>query len=132
MRTVKFYKGVFVVATIYDLVLGFVFFFFYQNIFNLFGIPLPDNPSYAHLSAAFVFVQGLSYWFVYLNLKRNIDIVKVGLVYKIVYTAVAFFHWGRGTLPHPMFALFGFTDLIFIALFALYLKDYKLVIAKGE
>lgn len=128
MKNKKFYEGLFIVAAVYDLLLGFVFFLFYKSIFGAFNIPLPDNPSYAQLSAAFVFVQGLSYYFVYRNLERNIDIVKVGLVYKIVYAGVAFYYWIIGGLPHPMFALFGFLDLIFAILFVLYLRDYNTVI----
>jgi hypothetical protein len=130
LRSKKFYKNGFVVAAVYDLILGFIFFFFVQVIFNVLNLPSP-TPSLAHLSAAFVFVQGLGYYFVYLNLERNIDIVRVGLVYKIVYSAVAFYHWGAGSLPHPMFLLFGVSDLIFVVFFALYLIDYKTVILKG-
>lgn len=132
MRNKRFHKGVFLVVAVYDLSLGFVFFLFYKSIFDVFNIPLPDSPSYLQLSAAFVFVQGLSYYFVYRHLERNIDIVRVGLVYKIVYTGLSFYYWAIGGLPHPMFALFGFLDLIFVVLFVLYLRDYKRVIMEAE
>lgn len=131
MRNKKFYKGVFLVAALYDLILGFVFFVFYQKIYAMYGITLNDSPAYLQLSAAFVFVQGLLYYFVYTNLKRNIDIVKVGVAYKIVYAAVAFFYWASGGLPHQMFAIFGFFDVIFTVLFVLYLLDYKKVFQEG-
>jgi hypothetical protein len=127
MRNKKFYKALFIVAAAYDLFLGLVFFLFYKNIYDIFNIQLPD-PAYAHLLAAFVFVQGISYYFVYLNLKQNIDIVKVGVVYKTIYATVAFYYWAIGGLPHPMFALFGFLDLIFVVLFMLYLTDYNIVV----
>ncbi|MCG3210713.1 MAG: hypothetical protein FOGNACKC_04344 [Anaerolineae bacterium] len=132
MRTKQFYKNGFIVAAVYDLLLGVVFFFFYQNIFNALSVPLPNNGSYAQLSAAFVFVQGISYYFVFQNLQRNIDIVKVGLIYKIVYSGVAFYYWAIGGLPHPMFALFGFLDLIFVVFFVLYLADYITVIQEAR
>jgi len=131
MRNRKFYRGVFLVAAGYDFFLGFVFFLFYKVIYSVFSIELPNSPAYLQLSAAFVFVQGLLYYFVYLNLKRNVDIVKVGLAYKIVYTGVAFYYWAIGGLPHQMFALFGCLDLIFIGLFVLYLIDYKMVIMES-
>ncbi|HUI89232.1 MAG TPA: hypothetical protein VLX61_10985 [Anaerolineales bacterium] len=131
MRTKKFYHGVFLIAALYDLVLGFVFFVFLKNIFTLLGVPLPDNLSYALLSAAFVFVQGVSYYFVYRNLQRNVDIVRVGIVYKIAYVGVSFYFWAIGQSPHLVFTIFGFLDLIFIALFALYLRDYDTIINKA-
>jgi len=123
MKHRRFFRGMFMVATWYDLLLGFAFFLFYAQIYSLFKIEPPDNPSYVHLAAAFVFVQGIAYYFVYLNLERNIDIVKIGVIYKAVYTGVAFYHWAAGTLPHPMFALFGFLDLVFLLLFLLYLRE---------
>lgn len=128
MKNIKFYKGMFMVAAVYDLFLGFLFFLFYKSIYSLFSIELPNNPAYLQLSAGFVFVQGIFYLFVYRNLKRNIDIVKVGIAYKIVYSGLTFYYWALGELPHQIFALFGFLDLIFIGLFALYLKNYKTVI----
>ena len=131
MRNQKFYKGVFLVAALYDLLLGLVFFVFYQRIYSLYGLTLNDSPAYLQLSAAFVFVQGLLYYFVYANLQRNIDIVKVGVAYKIVYAVVAFYYWAAGGLPHQMFAIFGFCDVIFIVLFILYLMDYKKVILES-
>lgn len=131
MRTKKFYKAAFLVAALYDFILGFVFFVFYRNVYEMFNITLNDTPAYLQLSAAFVFAQGLLYYFVYHNLQRNIDIVKVGVAYKICYTGVAFFYWAAGSLPHSMFGVFGFCDVIFIILFVMYLADYKKVIANG-
>jgi len=104
------------------MILGLAFFLVYRGIYSLFSIQPPDNPSYVHLAAAFVFVQGIAYYFIYRNLERNIDIVKIGVIYKAVYTGVAFYHWAAGTLPHPMFALFGLLDLVFLLLFILYLR----------
>lgn len=122
MRNEKFYKGVFFVAWWYDLILGAAFFLFYKPIYSLFGIELPDNPAYLHMAAAFVFVQGIGYYFVYRNLERNIDLIKLGVVYKIIYTGVAFYYWGVSQLPHLIFALFGFLDLVFVVLFVLCLR----------
>ena len=125
MRNERFYRVVFLVAALWDLILGFVFFVFLRTIFSTLGTQVPENTSYAHLSAAFVFVQGLGYYYVYRNLRRNADIVRVGLVYKIVYTGVAFYYWAIGESPHLVFTAFGFVDLIFIALFLLYLSDFQ-------
>jgi len=125
MKNEKFYKGVFTVAALYDLILGFAFFFFYRGVYGALGIALPEFASYVQLSAAFVFVQGLSYYFVARNLERNVDLVKVGLVYKIAYAGVALFYWFQGGLPHALFALFGLLDIGFVVLFVLYLRDFR-------
>ena len=125
MKNEKFYKGVFLVAAFYDFILGIIFFLFYKKIYQMFGIDLPETPAYLQLSAAFVFAQGLLYYYVYLNLHRNIDIVKVGVAYKIIYAGIAFYYWIKGGLPHSVFGWFGICDVIFIALFVLYLFNYR-------
>lgn len=130
MRSKSFHKGVFAVAAGYDLILGLLFFLFHTTIYSFFSIQLPENAAYLQMSAAFVFVQGVGYFFVYRNLERNIDLVKVGIVYKLIYIGVTFYYWAIGMLPHPMFSLFGFCDLVFVVLFTLYLKDYASVITQ--
>ena len=46
------------------------------------------------------------------NWKRTLSLVLVGAIYKAVYSGVAFYHWGMGTLPNPIFALFSNPDVI--------------------
>jgi len=130
VRTKGFYQTMFLIAALYDVFLGFVFFLFFKSIFAALNIRLPENTSYLQLSAAFVFVQGLGYYFVYRNLQRNVDMVWVGLVYKVVYISVDFYYWALGGLPHPVFSLFAFLDLIFAVLFVFYLRDYNSLFMK--
>lgn len=129
MRNYNFYKGVFLIAAAYDLLLGFAFFFTYRNVYETLNIALPETEAYLQLNAAFVFAQGILYWFVYKNLKRNIDIVKVAIAYKLAYTWVALYNWAIGELPHQIFAIFGLIDIVFILFFILFLLDYKKIMS---
>jgi hypothetical protein len=115
------YRTFFLVAAWYDLVLGAMFFFLYRTVFYVFAIPVPSDPSYLHLAAAFVFVQGLGYWYVSRNLMRNVDLVKVGLIYKLAYVGVAAYYFFRGELPHVMFGWFAIFDALFAVGFARFL-----------
>lgn len=124
MGTLKFYKTVFLIAAAYDLILGVSFYLLYQNVYAMFNIPLPETEAYLQLNAAFVFAQGILYWFVYRNIKRNVDIVKVAVVYKLAYAWVALYNWAIGELPHSIFAVFGLIDIVFIVFFILYLSNY--------
>ena len=118
---VRFFKAFFLVAALYDGVLGAVFFFFYAPIFDALDIAVPINTSYIHLSAAFVFVQGVGYWFVYRNMLRNVDIVKLGVVYKAAYTGVAVYYLVIGQLPDAIFAWFAVFDMMFLVPFVVFL-----------
>jgi hypothetical protein len=120
-EALKFFKMFFLVAALYDMVLGGVFFLFYGPVFEMMGVELPNNASYIHLNAGFVFVQGVGYWFVYRNMVRNVDLVKVGIIYKTVYTLVAVYYFAIGQLPDAIFAWFALFDVLFIVGFIRFL-----------
>lgn len=117
-----YYKGLFLTAAIYDIVLGIIFTFFYKFVYSFLGIALPDNPCYLSLIGAFLFVIGIAYLFIYINIKVNgkfnRDLIKIGTLYKFAYALVAFYYWILGTIPHIAFgAVFGVIDLVFAFLF---------------
>lgn len=121
----KVYRNLFLIAALYDFILGFAFFFFLPFFFEkIFGIAAPIYPAFYQGGAAFVFVMGVGFFFVYLNMYRNVDIVKVGIIFKSVYSALAFYYVFIENMPW-IFSIFGFLDLVFIVLFILFLRDFK-------
>ncbi len=127
--TWNFYRAVFRVAAVYDVVLGIVFFFFYAPIFDALGIQRPENTSYIHITSAYVFMQGLGYWFVARDMLRNIDLVRLGVIYKVIYVGLAVYYLATGELLHEVFTWFAVADLVFLALFTAFLV--KALPAKG-
>lgn len=119
--TLNFFKAFFLVAALYDAILGALFFLLYGPIFELFEIALPNNTSYIHLTAGFIFVQGVGYWFVYRNMLRNVDLVKLGVIYKGIYTMVAAYYLATGQLLSQVFAWFAVFDLLFLLGFVRFL-----------
>jgi hypothetical protein len=116
------WRTFFLVAAVYDIVLGIGFFFLYGPLFSALGIELPNNTSYIHLTAAFVFVQGLGYWFVYQDITGNRGIVKLGIVYKAVFAGLGFYYLAIGQLLHPVFLVFAVADACFLVGFWLFLR----------
>ena len=125
LKNEKPYRTLFFIAALYDFILVFVFFaflrFFFEDIFNM---PYPLYPAFFQAAAAFVFVMGVGFYFVYRNMYRNIDIVKVGIIFKLVYTGLAFYHVFFEGMPW-IFSVFGLFDLIFIAFFVFFLFAVK-------
>jgi len=115
------WKTFFLTAALYDIVLGAAFFLFYGALFSALNIPLPNNTSYIHLTAAFVVVQGIGYWFVYQDPGANVGIVKLGVVYKAAFSGLSFYYWATGGLLHPVFGVFGILDVLFLAGFVMFL-----------
>jgi len=116
------WRTFFLVAAIYDMALGIAFFALFDPLFAALGITLPNNTSYIHLTAAFVFVQGLGYWFVYQDPPANLGIVKLGIVYKAIFAGLAFFYLAIGQLLHPAFLVFAAADIAFLVGFAVFLR----------
>ena len=116
-----FYRRFFVIAALYDGILGGLFFAFYAPIYRVFNIPFPDNLTYLQMISAFVFVQGLGYWYVSRDLQRNVDLVRIGAIYKAVYILVSIAALVNGQLPHTIFAWFAALDLLFLIGFVRFL-----------
>jgi hypothetical protein len=110
------------VAAFYDMALGLLFFFLYGPIFAKLGLTLPNNTSYISLTAAFVFVQGAGYYLVQRDPLNSTNIVRLGLLYKAIYIAVAVWYLIIGQLQGSIFAWFAAFDAVFLIFFALYLR----------
>jgi formate/nitrite transporter FocA (FNT family) len=116
----KFYRALFLIATVYDASLGIIFTFFYRLPFEILGIAdkLPESGSYLSLIGAFLFVIGVAYYLLYRgDLFRNRDLVTVGALYKLAYCLIVVYYAAIGEIPHMIFVLlFGVCDLIFFVL----------------
>ena len=122
LKNEKAYRYLFLIAALYDFVLGLVFFIFLGYFFeNIFKMPYPLYPGFFRGAAAFVIVMGIGFYYVYRNMYRNIDIVKLGIIFKIVYTGLAFYHVFFENIPW-IFSVFGFLDIIFIVFFVFFLR----------
>lgn len=125
MNYLKISKNVFLISSIYDFVLGVLFFLFYKPVFNFLNITIPSHPEYLQTSAAFVAVLGIGYFFIYKNIARNRDLWKLGILYKITYFLLIFYYYFILSTANIVFLCFAFVDVIFVALFLiLYSKVY--------
>lgn len=118
----KYYRGLFLTSAIYDGFLGIGFTFFYARAFEALGIPeqLPQFGGYLSLLGAFVFVIGVAYYLISRgDLRRNLDLILVGTLYKLAYSATVFYYALMGSVPHLIFVtVFGVADMIFFLLMA--------------
>jgi hypothetical protein len=117
---IKYYKNLFLIASVYDILLGIVFTLFYRSAFAFLKISdtLPKFGGYLSLIGAFLFVIGIAYYLIYRgDLIKNKDLIFVGLLYKLAYCAIAFFYFAIGQVPHILFvSLFGVIDFIMFLL----------------
>jgi hypothetical protein len=114
--SLKAIKGLFWVAAVYDLVLGFVFWMFFPLIYGYFGLELPNHPGYVQLSAIFIFIIGFGFFLVTRDPVGNRQIVLLGILMKLGYCLVVFSYLFYKTVP-PIYVPFAILDLLFLALF---------------
>jgi uncharacterized membrane protein HdeD (DUF308 family) len=118
----KYYRSLFMIAAAYDVLLGIMFTCFPARAYDALGIreKLPAFGGYLSLLGAFVLVIGIAYFLIARgDLRRNTDLILVGTLYKLAYSATTFYYWSQGNLPHIAFAaLFGVADAVFFALMA--------------
>ncbi len=118
----KYYRSLFAIAAVYDILLGITFTFFPARAFDALGIreKLPAFGGYITLLGAFLLVIGIAYLLIASgDLRRNRDLILIGTLYKLAYSATAFYYWSQGSLPHIAFgALFGVADAVFFVLMA--------------
>jgi hypothetical protein len=117
---IKYYKSLFLIASVYDILLGIVFTLFYRSAFALLKISdtLPKFGGYLSLIGAFLFVIGIAYYLIYRgDLIKNRDLILVGVLYKLAYCVTTFFYFAIGQVPHMLFvSLFGVIDFIMFLL----------------
>lgn len=121
----RYYKALFIFASLYDWILGAAFLFFYKPLFGYLMIDMPANPSYMSLAAAFVFVSGFLYYFAVKNPKSSRELILMGIIYKLFYVGVGIYYSAIGILPHLIFMIFGVADAIFTILFIEFLNYTK-------
>lgn len=116
------WRALFVVAAVYDIALGLGFFILWEPIFEWLGMAAPPHVSYIHLPAVFIIVQGVGYALVAADPLGNLGLVKVGVVYKASYAALAAWYLATDQIPAMFFAWFGLFDFLFLVAFVLFLR----------
>lgn len=121
-RTLVRFRWFFLIAAVYDMALGLAFFFLYDPVFEWLGMTMPPHISWVQLPAVFVFVQGVGYAIVAMDPLGNLGIVKVGIIYKASYAALAAYYLLTDQIPAMFFAWFGLFDFLFLIGFVWFLR----------
>ena len=109
-------KPLFLIAALYDFVLGVVFLLWFKSIYTYFGVTLPNHDGYIQFAAGVVMAFGVGFWFVAQAPERNRDIIKMGVLLKLAYSGTVLGHYFLGSIP-GVWVPFAWLDLVFLVLF---------------
>ena len=114
--SLKSIKTLFLVASIYDVVLGLIFGLFFKAIYAMFQAPQPEIAGYIQLPAFSILIFGIGFYLVYKNPIAHKGIVLLGILMKINYILVAFGNYFMSQLP-GFYLPWAAIDVIFLILF---------------
>jgi len=106
----------FVVAALYDGLLGLFFLFAGASVFQWFGVTPPNHWGYVQFPAALLIVFAIMFAMVAKNPMANRNLIPYGMLLKLSYCGVVFFYWIKTGIPN-MWKPFAFGDLVFLMLF---------------
>lgn len=115
------WRTFFLIAAVYDMILGAAFLIAGEPILTAIGMTLPPHIAYIQLSAVFIFIQGLSYWLAYRDPLGNKGIVRVGIAYKAAYVGLTLYYLLIQQLPSVFFIPWAVFDLLFLIGFVRFL-----------
>ena len=107
----------FVVAAVYDGVLGLIGLFLSPQLYAFYGVTPPNHVGYAQFPGALLVVFALMFAAVARNPVANRGLIPYGMLLKVSFCGVVFFHWATAGLP-DMWKPFAIADAVFLALFA--------------
>lgn len=104
------------VAALYDGLLGLGFLFAAPLVFDWTGITPPNHFGYLHFPAALLLTFGLLLLAVARHPERNRNLIPFGIMLKLSYCGVAFYHWLSADIPW-IWKPFAIVDLLFLVAF---------------
>ncbi len=108
--------SLFVVAAIYEGLLGAAFLFAGNALFQRFQVPPPNHFGYIQFPALLLIVFAIMFLSIAKNPQKNRNLIPYGIGLKASYCGVIFFHWFGAGIPE-LWKPFAVCDLLFLILF---------------
>ena len=109
-------KGLFVIAAIYDGVLGLLFLFFPGLAFEIFEVVPPNHFAYVQFPAILLLIFAAMFFRVAQDPIANRFIMLYGVALKTGYSGLVFYYMLTTGVPQ-MWVPWAWADLVFLALF---------------
>lgn len=119
-------KNLFFIAALYNwgaTILFVALYYISQEHLGLL-IKIPEQSLWFFLTFMAVFIFGLGYYFIFRDLERNRDIIKLGCVGKALFFLIFLIYWQKGDVSTVAFGLVC-GDAVFSILFAQVLYTLK-------
>jgi hypothetical protein len=116
MRDTKLIAALFVVAALYDGLLGAAFLLAPTVIFKMADVTPPNHWAYVQFPGALLLIFALMFVAIARNPVQKKDLIIYGILLKVAYCSIAFWYWFTGGIP-TLWKPFAVIDLVMAILF---------------
>jgi len=124
----KTMKMFYILAALYDLVLGVAFLVAPVAIYAAYGVEPPNHMAYVQFTGMLLIVFGAMFYQISKDPARNRGLILYGCGLKVSYCSMVFGYMATTGVP-AMYVPFAWADLVFLALF---IMTYRSLGAKAE
>ncbi len=114
----KWIKPFFLLAALYDGVLGIAFIVAPGSIFAMYAVEPPNHMAYVQFPAMLLILFAIMFYRVAMDPVRNRELILYGCGLKIAYCSLAFWYEFTTGIP-SMWIPWAWLDLVFLALFVI-------------
>ncbi len=118
----KTMKIFYVIAALYDGVLGVAFLLFPAAIYAMYAVEPPNHMAYVQFPALLLIVFGAMFFQISRNPAKNRELILYGCGLKVSYCSMVFGYMATSGVP-AMYVPFAYADLVFLALFIMTYKS---------
>ncbi len=112
----KWMKIIFVIAGLYDGLVGVIFFLFGLSIFDFYNVTRPNHIGYIQFPALLLIIFGVMFLRIASDPHRFRELILYGVGLKLAYSGVVFYHYFTAGLPF-MWIPFAILDILFLVIF---------------
>ena len=112
----KWIKPLFMIAGLYDGLLGIALLFFQGPVYQRFGVEPPNHLGYVQFGALVLLIFAAMFFRIARDPVRNRDLIFYGVGLKAAYSGTIFWHQLAGSMP-AMWVPWAWADLVFLLLF---------------
>ncbi len=109
-------RGLFVIAAVYEGLLGVLFLLAPGWVFTQFNITPPNHFGYVQFPAALLIVFSLMFLRIARDPKQNVSLILYGILLKFSYCSLTFYYWFGEGIPW-IWKPFAVIDLVMLVLF---------------
>lgn len=109
-------KPFYLLAALYDGVLGIAFLFAAGKVFAMYGIEPPNHMAYVQFPAMLLILFAIMFYQIAMDPVKYRDLILYGCGLKVAYCSLAFWYMFTTGIP-SMWVPFAYADLVFLVLF---------------